>query len=107
MLDRIFTKTNKDACPLPVMVRGTNFQVSVWRALLRIPVGSVASYGQVAEAIGSPRAARAVGTAIGDNPVAVLIPCHRVIRQSGALGEYHWGSVRKHTLLTWEAAQND
>jgi len=107
VLDAIFSKTAKDACPLPVLVRGTNFQVSVWRALLRIPSGQVTSYGQVAEAIGSPRAARAVGTAVGDNPVAVLIPCHRVIRQSGALGDYHWGSVRKHMLLAREAAQND
>ncbi len=88
--------------PLSLHVAGTNFQVAVWRALLRIPVGTAVSYSQVAEAVGSPRAVRAAGTAIGANPVAFLIPCHRVIQQSGALGGYRWGPVRKEAMQTWE-----
>jgi AraC family transcriptional regulator of adaptative response/methylated-DNA-[protein]-cysteine methyltransferase len=86
-------------------VRGTNFQVKVWEALLRIPAGSAATYEDVAAAVGAPRAARAVGTAIAQNPVALLIPCHRVIRKSGAVGEYHWGTARKQAILGWEAAR--
>jgi AraC family transcriptional regulator of adaptative response/methylated-DNA-[protein]-cysteine methyltransferase len=88
--------------PLSLHVAGTNFQVAVWRALLRIPVGSAVSYSQIAEAVGSPRAVRAAGTAIGANPVAFLIPCHRVIQQSGALGGYRWGLERKQALQAWE-----
>jgi AraC family transcriptional regulator, regulatory protein of adaptative response / methylated-DNA-[protein]-cysteine methyltransferase len=91
--------------PLSLHVAGTNFQVAVWRALLRIPMGSAVSYAQVAEAVGSPRAVRAAGTAIGANPVAFLIPCHRVIQQSGALGGYRWGLERKQALQTWERVQ--
>lgn len=88
--------------PLSLHVAGTNFQIAVWRALLQIPPGVVASYGQVAASIGAPRAARAVGNAIGANPVALLIPCHRVIQQSGALGGYRWGVARKLMMQTWE-----
>ncbi len=91
--------------PLSLWVAGTNFQVNVWRALLRIPPGALVSYNQIARAIHQPSAARAVGTAVGANPVAVLIPCHRVIQQSGALGGYRWGVVRKHALHAWEAAR--
>lgn len=79
----------------PLHVQGTNFQLAVWRALLSIPAGSAVSYGQVADAIGHPRASRAVGSAVGANPVAILIPCHRVIRESGALGGYRWSAERK------------
>jgi AraC family transcriptional regulator of adaptative response/methylated-DNA-[protein]-cysteine methyltransferase len=89
--------------PLGLLVRGTNFQVKVWRALLQIPVGSVATYEDIATAIGSPNAVRAVGTAIGRNPVAFLIPCHRVIRTTGALGGYRWGLPRKRAMLAWES----
>lgn len=89
--------------PVRVLVRGTNFQVQVWRALLTIPRGQLRSYGHLAAAIGRPQAARAVGTAIGQNPVAVLIPCHRVIQKSGALGGYRWGLSRKAALLAAEA----
>ena len=89
--------------PLGLLVRGTNFQVKVWRALLQIPVGTVATYEDIATAIGSPSAVRAVGTAIGRNPVAFLIPCHRVIRTTGALGGYQWGLPRKRAILAWEA----
>jgi len=91
--------------PLGLLVRGTNFQVKVWRALLQIPVGSVATYEDIATAIGSPGAVRAVGTAIGRNPVAFLIPCHRVIRTTGALGGYRWGLPRKRAMLAWEAGR--
>lgn len=92
--------------PLSLYVSGTNFQVSVWKALLQIPPGKVVSYTQVAMSIGRPRSARAVGLAVGANPVAFLIPCHRVIQQSGKLGGYHWGETRKHAIHAWEAARH-
>lgn len=88
--------------PLSLHVAGTNFQIAVWRALLRIPRGAVVSYSQVAESLGTPKAARAVGNAIGANPVALLIPCHRVIQKSGALGGYRWGATKKLMVQTWE-----
>lgn len=88
--------------PLSVHVKGTNFQIAVWRALLRIPAGTLASYSQVATVLGRPKASRAVGNAIGANPVALLIPCHRVIQQSGALGGYRWGVEKKQMLQAWE-----
>lgn len=91
--------------PLSLHVSGTNFQISVWKALLQIPPATVTSYSQVAAAIGHANAARAVGTAIGANPVALLIPCHRVIQQSGKLGGYHWGETRKQAIHTWESAR--
>ena len=91
--------------PIPLHVRGTNFQIKVWEALLAIPAGQLISYGALATAIGAPRAARAVGSAVGRNPVGLLIPCHRVIRESGVLGDYRWGSARKQALLAWEAAR--
>ena len=91
--------------PLPLLVKGTNFQIQVWRALLSLPLGTVATYQDIANYIGKPRAVRAVGTAIGSNPVAYLIPCHRVIRSNGELGGYRWGLVRKSTILGWEASQ--
>lgn len=88
-------------------LKGTDFQLKVWETLVKIPEGAVASYGKVAKAMGNPKASRAVGTAIGDNPVAYLIPCHRVIQASGAIGGYHWGSDRKVAMLGWEAVQVD
>ena len=93
--------------PLSLHVVGTNFQVAVWRALLRIPHGHFASYRQLAQAIGRPGASRAVGGAVGANSVALLIPCHRVIQQSGALGGYRWGPLRKRALLAWEQLRCD
>jgi AraC family transcriptional regulator of adaptative response/methylated-DNA-[protein]-cysteine methyltransferase len=93
--------------PLSIHVKGTNFQIAVWRALLKIPPSAVASYGQVATALGAPRSARAVGNAIGANPVALLIPCHRVIQQSGALGGYRWGPAKKLMVQTWERMQDE
>ena len=91
--------------PLSLHVSGTNFQISVWRALLQIPPARVVSYAQVASAVGNPKAARAVGLAVGANPVALMIPCHRVIQQNGKLGGYHWGETRKQAIHAWEAAR--
>jgi AraC family transcriptional regulator of adaptative response/methylated-DNA-[protein]-cysteine methyltransferase len=91
--------------PLSLHVSGTNFQINIWRALLQIPEGTLASYSQVAEAVNRPKAARAVGTAIGANPVAFFIPCHRVLRQNGNIGGYHWGTTRKHAMHAWESAR--
>lgn len=91
--------------PLSLHVSGTNFQISVWKALLRIPPAMVASYAQIAAAIDRPGSARAVGQAIGANPIAFMIPCHRVIQQSGDLGGYQWGKTRKRAIHAWEAAK--
>lgn len=91
--------------PISLYVSGTNFQVSVWKALLQIAPATVTSYSQVATAIGHRDSARAVGLAVGANPVALLIPCHRVIRQSGDLGGYQWGETRKQAIHTWESAR--
>ncbi|KQM63856.1 cysteine methyltransferase [Pedobacter sp. Leaf216] len=86
-------------------LKGTDFQLKVWEALLKIPMGKLATYGNIAKQLQNQNASRAVGTAIGDNPVAFLIPCHRVIQSSGALGGYHWGTDRKTAIIGWEAAQ--
>jgi len=85
---------------------GTNFQIKVWEALLRIPAGTVVSYGDVARSIGHTDAQRAVGTAVGQNPISFLIPCHRVIKSTGAFGNYGGGAVRKKAILGWEAARH-
>lgn len=90
------------AAPLPLLLRGTNFQIKVWEALLDIPQGRASTYEEVARRVGRPGAARAVGTAVGSNPVAFLIPCHRVIRAGGSLGGYRWGPARKRLILAWE-----
>jgi AraC family transcriptional regulator of adaptative response/methylated-DNA-[protein]-cysteine methyltransferase len=95
----------KVSSPLPVHLSGTNFQLKVWEALLNIPTGQVTNYKTLAAGIGLPGASRAVGTAIGHNPVAVLIPCHRVIRKVGGFGKYRYGESRKQALLGWEAAR--
>jgi len=91
--------------PLTLHVRGTNFQIKVWQALLTIPFGQVTTYAGIARCIGHPTSARAVGNAVGANPISLLIPCHRVIRGTGVLDNYRWGPVRKRALLAWEAAQ--
>lgn len=88
-----------------LLLRGTNFQIKVWEALLKIPAGGLWSYSDVAREIGNPKAVRAVGSAVGVNPIAYLIPCHRVIRKSGAIRDYRWGILRKKVLVGWEAAQ--
>ena len=95
---------SQPAKPLALLVRGTNFQVKIWRALLALPLGSVTTYGDIARRLGEPGTARAVGNAIGANPIAWLIPCHRVIRESGEPGGYRWGQSRKAAMLGWEAA---
>jgi AraC family transcriptional regulator of adaptative response/methylated-DNA-[protein]-cysteine methyltransferase len=97
-----FGTTPGDAPLCPI---GAPFQIKVWEALLAIPSGHVTTYGDIARAIGAPRAVRAVGTAVGRNPVSWLIPCHRALRKSGALGGYHWGLPVKRAMLAWEAAR--
>lgn len=96
----------KHRAPLAVLLKGSNFQLQVWRALLRLPPGTLATYSDIAAAVGQPRAARAIGSAIGRNPVAWLIPCHRVIRSSGVVTGYRWGETRKQLMLGREAAQH-
>jgi|TARA_B110000438_G_scaffold241792_1_gene241050 AraC family transcriptional regulator of adaptative response/methylated-DNA-[protein]-cysteine methyltransferase len=100
---RIFS--SEPSGPIALHLRGTNFQIQVWQALMAIPDGLAASYGSVARKIDRPKASRAVGTAVGNNPVAILIPCHRVLRESGAIGGYRWGLDRKRALLAWERAR--
>ncbi len=95
---------NHPGKPLNVHLRGTNFQLKVWEALLQVPVGTVTTYGEIAARIGKPSAMRAVGTAVGHNPIAVLIPCHRVIRKMGEFGNYRYGELRKKALLAREFA---
>lgn len=90
---------------LTLLVKGTNFQIQVWRALLRIPSGGLVTYQTIAESIARPTASRAVGNAVGKNPIGYLIPCHRVIRASGEIGNYRWGIERKNAILGWEASQ--
>jgi len=107
LVRKVFVSTDRARQHFPLWVRGTNYQIKVWNALLRIPPGAMATYRQIAEAIGHPRAARSVATAIGANPVGFLIPCHRVIRADGALGGYRWGETRKATLLGWEQAATE
>jgi AraC family transcriptional regulator of adaptative response/methylated-DNA-[protein]-cysteine methyltransferase len=104
---RIFTRAeNAPAQPaLRAFVRGTPFQLRVWRALIQIRPGAVTSYGRLANAIHRPSAARAVGSAVAKNPLAYLIPCHRVIRETGVTGEYHWGPVRKRAIIAWESSK--
>jgi AraC family transcriptional regulator of adaptative response/methylated-DNA-[protein]-cysteine methyltransferase len=91
--------------PFKIILKGTPFQLKVWEALLKIPEGCVASYQDVAKKIGEPGASWAVGTAVGHNLIAYLIPCHRVIRETGVLGNYRWGPVRKKALLAWEGSR--
>jgi len=104
-LPRVFPFRGSQApAPLHLLVRGTNFQIQVWQALLRIPMGRAVSYEELARAVGSPRGARAVGNAVGSNPISFLIPCHRVIRKLGEFGNYGDGPARKKAILGWEAA---
>ncbi len=91
--------------PLPLHVKGTNFQIKVWEALMKVPQGTVVSYEELASSIGRPSAVRAVANAVAHNPVAFLIPCHRVIRKTGAIGGYHWGGTKKTAILLWESVK--
>jgi AraC family transcriptional regulator of adaptative response/methylated-DNA-[protein]-cysteine methyltransferase len=104
LTERIFRRGGT-AAPLRAHVAGTAFQIRVWRALLQIPAGAAVSYGQLASAAGNPGASRAAGTAVGRNAIAFLIPCHRVIRETGVIGHYRWNHERKRALLAWEAAR--
>lgn len=103
----IFTHDWSQLSQIKLHLKGTAFQLKVWEALLKIPMGRLATYGGIASQIQQPSASRAVGAAIGDNPVAFLIPCHRVIQSSGVFGQYHWGAVRKTAMIGWEAAQTE
>ena len=94
----------KSANPLNLQIKGTNFQINVWKALLNIPKGCVVSYQDIASYIGRPKAFRAVANAIAINPVAYLIPCHRVIAKSGKIHQYRWGAYRKKAMIGWEEA---
>ncbi len=100
-----FNNEEKDFAQIRLHLKGTNFQLKVWESLLKIPEGRLSTYGTISRHIQQPTSARAVGTAIGSNPVAFLIPCHRVIQSSGLLGGYMWGNTRKTALIGWEAAR--
>jgi AraC family transcriptional regulator, regulatory protein of adaptative response / methylated-DNA-[protein]-cysteine methyltransferase len=100
---RIWSGRGRASTPLQINIAGTNFQLKVWQALLRLGARDHTSYGEIASAIGSSGSSRAVGSAVGSNPVAFLIPCHHVLRKSGALGGYRWGEDRKRAMLAWEA----
>lgn len=106
LADHVFHKKpiKDSSVPLRAFVRGTPFQIRVWKALLEVKKGTLTSYGRLAAAIKYPTAARAVGTAVGQNPLVYLIPCHRVIRETGVLGNYHWGQDRKKAMYAWENA---
>jgi AraC family transcriptional regulator, regulatory protein of adaptative response / methylated-DNA-[protein]-cysteine methyltransferase len=91
--------------PVRVIMIGTDFEIRVWEALLKIPMGRAVSYGDIARHIGQPTASRAVGTAVGRNPLSFVVPCHRVMRGDGALGGYHWGLTRKRALIGWETGR--
>jgi AraC family transcriptional regulator of adaptative response/methylated-DNA-[protein]-cysteine methyltransferase len=104
---RIFGRAlGQGGSPFHLHLRGTNFQLKVWQALLTIPCGKLANYGELATKIGAPKASRAVGSAVGRNPVAYLIPCHRVIRSLGVIGDYRWGQERKQAMIGREAARD-
>ena len=100
----LFTGDWSSLLQIKLHLKGTPFQLKVWETLLKIPVGQLTTYGAVAKGIGLPNASRAVGSAIGANPVAFLIPCHRIIQSTGIFGQYHWGSDRKTAMIGWEAA---
>ena len=103
---QVFKNDCKDLEKIKLHLKATPFQVKVWEALLKIHFASISTYASIAQEIDLPKASRAVGTAIATNPVAFLIPCHRVIRSTGLIGEYHWGSTRKSAIIGWEAAQS-
>lgn len=102
---RIYTHDWSKISCVKLHLKGTDFQLKVWEALLKIPIGNLSSYGDIAKCINKPKASRAVGTAIGSNPIAFLIPCHRVIQSTGLIGGYMWGSTRKTAIIGWEASK--
>lgn len=101
----IFTQDWSKLAEIKLHLKGTAFQLKVWEALLKIPMGGLTTYARLAATVQHPKASRAVGSAVGDNPVAFLIPCHRVIKSNGEMGQYHWSSQRKNAMLGWEAAK--
>jgi AraC family transcriptional regulator of adaptative response/methylated-DNA-[protein]-cysteine methyltransferase len=101
----IFTQDWGRLQQIKLHLKGTEFQLKVWETLLKIPLGGLSTYKDVATRLGNPNASRAVGSAVGDNPVAFIIPCHRVIQSVGAFGQYHWGTTRKTAMIGWEAAR--
>jgi AraC family transcriptional regulator of adaptative response/methylated-DNA-[protein]-cysteine methyltransferase len=103
----IFTKDWSRLQQIKLHLKGTAFQLKVWETLLKIPMGRLSTYKGIATRIGQPTASRAVGSAVGDNPVAFLIPCHRVILSEGSFGQYHWGTTRKTAMIGWEAAKTN
>ena len=106
LAQRIFdTKLWRPDQPLRVVLIGTDFEVRVWQTLLKIPMGRAVSYSDIANQIKNPKASRAVGAAVGKNPVSFVVPCHRALGKSGALTGYHWGITRKRAMLGWEAGQ--
>lgn len=100
----IFRQHDATLPAIKLHLKGSDFQINVWQSLLKIPQGQLSSYSDIAQSIGSPKASRAVGSAIGSNPVAFLIPCHRMIQSSGALSGYRWGTTRKTAIIGWESA---
>lgn len=105
MVKRVFSRMRRrEPVPLSLLLAGTNFQIKVWQALLKIPEGTVSTYGALGNMIGAPDASRAIGSAVGQNPIAYLIPCHRVIRKTGLIGGYRWGEERKRAILAREIA---
>lgn len=104
LVERVFRPECQQQ-PFHLWLQGTNFQLQVWQALLRIPPGEIVSYQEIASSLGQPTAARAVGTAVGQNRTGFLVPCHRVLRSNGLLSHYRWGQVRKRAMLAWEAGQ--
>ena len=107
-IEKIFDQnTSSKVEKLHVFVKGTNFQLKVWEALLKVPMGEVTTYANIATSIQSPRAMQAVGSAVGSNHIGYLIPCHRVIRKDGILREYRWSSARKKSMIGWEMARRD
>lgn len=101
VIDRVFGNPESNK-PLNVVLKGTPFQIKVWEALRTIPTGQLTTYGDIAEQVGHPKASRAVGSAVGDNPIAYLIPCHRVIRRDGNIGQYYYGTAMKTAMIGWE-----
>jgi len=101
----IFTKDWSQLSNIKLHLKGTSFQLKVWETLMNIPMGGLATYSGIAHKINNPTASRAVGSAVADNPVAFLIPCHRVIKSTGEFGQYHWGATRKSAMIGWEAAK--
>jgi len=106
-VEKIFSRKEAKKEKTHLFVKGTNFQIKVWEALLKLPLGKVTTYQDIATQIQNPNALQAVGSAVGSNHIAYLIPCHRVIRKDGILGEYRWNPTRKKSIIGWEMATTE